>query len=50
MSDDINSWKWLNEINELTVFAMRSNDGDGSKVFILCVSKNNINNTNYYRN
>ncbi len=41
--DDFNEWEWLNEINELTVFALRANDGNGSYVLIICVSKNNVN-------
>ena len=43
MSDDNNDWKWLNDINELTVFAFRSNDGKGSYITVMCVSKNNVN-------
>jgi hypothetical protein len=36
-------WQWLYEIKTLTVFALRSNIGHGSVVFIVCVSKNNVN-------
>lgn len=34
---------WLTEINELTVFAIRANSGNGSYVVVMCVSKNNVN-------
>lgn len=36
-------WEWLYEIEELTVFALRSNSGQGSIVLVLCISKNNVN-------
>ena len=36
-------WEWLYEIEELTVFALRSNDGQGSVVLVMCISKNNVN-------
>jgi len=36
-------WEWLYDIEELTVFALRSNDGQGSIVLVMCVSKDNIN-------
>lgn len=36
-------WKWLNDINDLTVFAMRSNSGQGSIVLVMCISKDNVN-------
>jgi hypothetical protein len=36
-------WKWLNDIQELTVFALRSNSGRGSVVLVMCISKNNVN-------
>lgn len=45
--DEINygfdDWNWLNEINDLTVYAVRSNSGRGSVVMIFCVSKDNVN-------
>jgi hypothetical protein len=36
-------WEWLNDIEDLTVFALRSNSGRGSVVLVMCISKNNIN-------
>jgi len=36
-------WEWLYEIEELTVFALRSNSGGGSIVLVMCISKNNVN-------
>ena len=36
-------WEWLYDIEELTVFALRSNSGRGSIVLVMCISKNNIN-------
>jgi hypothetical protein len=36
-------WEWLNDIDDLTVFALRSNSGRGSVVLVMCISKNNIN-------
>lgn len=38
-----NEWKWINNINELTVFAMRSNMGTGSVVLVMCISEANVN-------
>lgn len=43
MDMGFNDWTWLNEINELTVFALKSNTGYGSYVLVLCVSKDNAN-------
>jgi hypothetical protein len=36
-------WLWLNDIKNPTVFAVRSNEGDGSIVLVMCVSEDNIN-------
>lgn len=36
------SWDWLKEIEDLTVFAMKSNTGQGSFVFVMCISNENI--------
>ena len=36
-------WSWLYDIEELTVFALRSNDGQGSVVLVMIVSKENVN-------
>jgi hypothetical protein len=36
-------WEWLNDIEELTVFALRSNSGRGSVVLVMCISRNNVN-------
>jgi len=36
-------WEWLYNIEELTVFALRSNSGRGSIVLIMCISRNNVN-------
>jgi hypothetical protein len=36
-------WQWLYDIEELTVFALRSNSGRGSVVLVMCISKNNVN-------
>jgi len=36
-------WEWLYEIEDLTVFALRSNLGRGSVVLVMCISKDNIN-------
>jgi hypothetical protein len=36
-------WQWLYDIEKLTVFALRSNSGRGSVVFVMIISKNNIN-------
>lgn len=44
-------WKWIEEINELSVVAMKSNTGEGSVILVLCVSSENINMllfTNHY--
>jgi hypothetical protein len=38
-----NDWSMLNEINELTVFAFKTNMGRGSVIMVLCVSKDNVN-------
>jgi len=35
-------WKWLYDIKDLTVFALRSNMGHGSVVIVMCVNKNNV--------
>lgn len=43
MDYGFDDWEWLNDINDLTVFALRSNTGEGSVVLIMCISKNNIN-------
>ena len=32
-------WKWINEVTDLTVFALRSNMGSGSVVLVMFVSK-----------
>jgi hypothetical protein len=36
-------WQWFYDIKELTIFALRSNSGQGSIVIVMCVSKNNVN-------
>jgi len=36
-------WQWLYDIENLTVFALRSNSGRGSVVIIMIISKNNVN-------
>jgi len=36
-------WNWLNDIKELTVFALKSNSGTGSIILVLCISKENVN-------
>jgi len=36
-------WKWLYDIENLTVFALRSNSGRGSVVLVMIISKNNVN-------
>jgi hypothetical protein len=36
-------WKWMYDIENLTVFALRSNSGRGSVVIVMCISKNNVN-------
>ncbi|MDP2176491.1 MAG: hypothetical protein Q8K70_11330 [Bacteroidota bacterium] len=36
-------WTWLNKIETLTVFAYKSNTGQGSVIMLLCVSKDNVN-------
>lgn len=36
-------WSWLNDVHELTVFAVRTNAGQGSVVIVLCVSNDNVN-------
>jgi hypothetical protein len=33
----------LNDIEDLTVFALRSNSGRGSVVLVMCISKENVN-------
>ena len=43
MDMGFNDWAWLNDINELTVFALKSNTGNGSYVLVLCVSKDYAN-------
>ena len=36
-------WEWLNNIENTTVFALRSNSGRGSVVLVMCISRNNVN-------
>lgn len=36
-------WKWIDEITDATVFALRSNMGNGSFVLVMFVSETNIN-------
>lgn len=36
-------WTWLNDIKDLTVYAVRSNTGSSSVVMIICVSRDNVN-------
>lgn len=36
-------WNWLNDIEDLSVFAVRTNSGRGSVVMIMCISKDNVN-------
>jgi hypothetical protein len=36
-------WEWLYDIENLTVFALRSNSGSGSVVLVMCISKENVN-------
>lgn len=36
-------WKWINDITDLTVFALRSNIGSGSVVLVMFISEKNIN-------
>lgn len=36
-------WNWLNRIDELTVFALRSNTGSGSIILVMFISEKNIN-------
>jgi hypothetical protein len=36
-------WNWLYEIKDLTVFALKSNEGRGSLIMVMCVSKDNVN-------
>ena len=36
-------WSWINKISELTVYAMKSNTGNGSLVLVVCVSRTNLN-------
>lgn len=36
-------WKWINDITDLTVFALKSNVGDGSVVLVMFISEKNIN-------
>lgn len=36
-------WNWLNEINDLTVYALRSNTGSGSVIMVMCVTKDDVN-------
>ncbi len=43
MDMGFNDWAWLNEINDLSVFALKSNTGNGSYVLVLCVSKDYAN-------
>jgi hypothetical protein len=38
-----NDWNFLYDINELTVFALKSNAGRGSLVMVLIVSNDNVN-------
>ena len=33
----------INKIEDLTVFAFKGNSGQGSYVFVMCISKNNVN-------
>ena len=37
------AWEWIYKIEELTVFALRSNSGRGSVVIVMCISKDNVN-------
>jgi len=36
-------WEWLYEIEDPTVFALRSNSGHGSVVLVMCISQGNVN-------
>ena len=36
-------WKWINDITNLTVFALKSNVGGGSVVLVMFISEKNIN-------
>jgi hypothetical protein len=36
-------WTWLYDIKELTVFALKSNEGRGSLTMVMCISKDNVN-------
>lgn len=36
-------WKWINDITDLTVFALKSNVGGGSVVLVMFISEKNIN-------
>lgn len=36
-------WKWINDITDLTVFALKSNVGNGSVVLVMFISEKNIN-------
>ena len=36
-------WEFINDIEELTVFALKSNTGSGSIVLVMFISKRNIN-------
>ena len=36
-------WKWLYDIKDLTVFALKSNAGRGSLIMVMCVSNDNVN-------
>jgi hypothetical protein len=36
-------WKWINDMTELAVFAVRTNVGSGSIVLVMFISEKNIN-------
>ena len=36
------NWDWINEFDDLTVLALKSNTGEGSVVFVMCIGQENI--------
>lgn len=46
-NSNTSQWKYfkqkIDKINDLTVFAFRSNSGKGSAILVLCVTKENVN-------
>jgi len=43
MDYGFDDWEWVRDIDKLTVFALRTNLGQGSIVLVMSISRNNVN-------